>query len=346
MLWNDSFELPLIQFLFFWHSQLGDPCQLPPTVRSGGSNSPLAVSLMSRLAAALPPPSTGGHQNRDNDFNTQYLSSLPIKKARSHFHLMGSDGKQQESYRKRYSGSNLLSIQYRMHPSIAAFSSAMLYDSLLLTPSFLANTRQFPRVFSASMPCDDNELCVRMVDVGGNNERKGALKGYSKAMTVGPQSELFGEKRQTSYWNEPEAEVVVGLVKEAVAASVGDPSSPQSIGVVTPYSAQVDLIKKKIAEDEDVMASLKKLSIEVEVKTVDGYQGRERDLIIFSTVRSNRNGNIGFLRDWRRLNVSLTRAKSGLIIVGDQETLSGGDRHWGAFMKWCNEVNCIFPVRS
>ena len=300
---------------------------------------------MSRLAAALPPPSTGGHQNRDNDFNTGYLNSLSIKKARSHFQLMGSGGKQQESYRKRYSGSILLSIQYRMHPSIAAFSSAMLYDSLLLTPSFLANARQFPRVFSASMPCDDNELCVRMVNVSGNNERKGALKGYSKAMSVGPQFEFFGEKQQTSYWNEQEADVVVGLLKEAVAASVGDPSSPRSIGVVTPYMAQVDLIKKKIAENEDILSSLKKLETEVEVNTVDGYQGRERDLIIISTVRSNRKGNIGFLRDWRRLNVSLTRAKSGLIVVGDQETLSG-DRHWGSFLKWCNEVSCIFPPKG
>ena len=300
---------------------------------------------MSRLAAVLPHPNVGGQPNRDKHFNTQYLSSLSIKKARSHFHLLGSSEKEEESYRKRYSGSVLLSVQYRMHPSIAALPSAIIYDGLLSTPAFLANARQFPRVFSASMPCDDNELCVRMVDVGRNNERKGALKGYSKAMTAGPQSAFFGEKQQTSYWNLQEAKVVVALVKEAVAAAVGDPSSPRSIGVVTPYMAQVDLVKKKLAEDEDVMSSLKKLSIEIEVKTVDGYQGRERDLIIFSAVRSNRNGSIGFLRDWRRLNVSLTRAKSGLIVVGDQETLSGGDRHWAAFLKWCSENKCIFPPR-
>ena len=71
------------------------------------------------------------------------------------------------------------------------------------------------------------------------------------------------------------------------------------------------------------------------------YQGRERDLIIFSAVRSNRQGRIGFLSDWRRMNVALTRAKSGLVVLGDAETLKDGDRHWSAFVHWCEQMDCL-----
>ena len=74
----------------------------------------------------------------------------------------------------------------------------------------------------------------------------------------------------------------------------------------------------------------------IEVRTVDGYQGREKELIVVSTVRSNSEGRVGFLSDWRRLNVAITRAGSGLVIVGDSKTLSN-DAHWRAFIDWCKE---------
>lgn len=71
----------------------------------------------------------------------------------------------------------------------------------------------------------------------------------------------------------------------------------------------------------------------IEVRSVDGYQGREKDAIVFSAVRSNRLGRVGFLKDWRRLNVALTRARNGIIVVGDSRTLRY-EANWRAFIDW------------
>eukprot|EP00903_Cladosiphon_okamuranus_P006318 g6193.t1 len=71
-----------------------------------------------------------------------------------------------------------------------------------------------------------------------------------------------------------------------------------------------------------------------EIASVDGYQGREKEVIILSAVRSNRGGRVGFLADWRRLNVAITRARRGVVVVGDPDTLKK-NRHWRAFLQWC-----------
>lgn len=79
---------------------------------------------------------------------------------------------------------------------------------------------------------------------------------------------------------------------------------------------------------------------QIEVKTVDGFQGREKTVIVFSAVRSNAEGKVGFLSDWRRLNVAITRAKNGLIVVGDANTLKH-DENWRAFINWCEGNGCL-----
>lgn len=78
----------------------------------------------------------------------------------------------------------------------------------------------------------------------------------------------------------------------------------------------------------------------LEVRSVDGFQGREKDVIVISAVRSNRQGRLGFLKDWRRLNVAITRARSGLIVVGDFNTLIH-DSNWKAFIDWCKNEGCF-----
>jgi superfamily I DNA and/or RNA helicase len=313
---------------------LGDPCQLPPTVRSGQST-PLSLSLMERLAATLPAPSVSSPvDNTIKDIS--FLDTLPVKQAMSLLRSRERGERQQSSYRKRFAGSLLLSIQYRMHPSIAAFPSAIFYDGLLSTPSVLAGQRSFPRVLKSMMPCGDPNMCVRVIDVGGRgNERRGMPPGFSRTVFGSSPSSLDG---QTSYWNEPEAQRVLSLIKDVLAEA--DPEV-KTIGVVTPYNAQVQLIKGMIASDPDIQEKMGRLTATIEVKSVDGYQGRERDLIIFSAVRSNRQGMIGFLHDWRRMNVALTRAKSGLVVIGDLTTLTEADKYWDAFGKWAAGVRCV-----
>merc|ERR1711948_28205 len=78
----------------------------------------------------------------------------------------------------------------------------------------------------------------------------------------------------------------------------------------------------------------------LEVASIDAFQGREKELIIFSAVRSNRHGNVGFLADWRRLNVMITRARRGLIVVGDVNTLRTNDI-WGRWLTWAEEQGVI-----
>jgi hypothetical protein len=316
---------------------LGDPCQLPPTVKSRQAPG-LSVSLMERLAATLPHPSVSNPLDSTIK-DTSYLEALPMKQAKSLLRARGANEEvPQASYRKRFSGSLLLSLQYRMHPSIAAFPSAIFYDGLLSTPSFMADERSFPAVLKRAMPCADSDMGVRLIDVGGRgNERQGMPSRFTRTV-FGSAAGPLSLEDQTTYWNEPEAECVVSLVKDII----GDKEREvRSLGVVTPYNGQVQLIKSMIANDSDLRKMVTENPVSIEVKSIDGYQGRERDVIIFSAVRSNRHAKIGFLNDWRRMNVALTRAKSGLVVIGDLDTLSEADKHWDALCKWAAGVRCI-----
>ena len=109
-------------------------------------------------------------------------------------------------------------------------------------------------------------------------------------------------KDSKSIINKTEADIAVKLANDYLNVGLEE----TDIGIISPYADQVKIIQDRTP---------------VEVKTVDGFQGREKEIIIISTVRSNEDGNIGFLKDLRRLNVAITRAKRKLIIIGNINTL-------------------------
>ena len=122
-----------------------------------------------------------------------------------------------------------------------------------------------------------------------------------------------------SYKNNLESEIVLEIINMYLDKKI----NPQDIGVISPYSKQVRLIKEKTKN--------------ISVKSVDGFQGGEKDIIIISLVRSNEEKNIGFLDDMRRLNVSLTRAKKKLIVIGNKETLQSNN-DYKEFIEFCELI--------
>jgi superfamily I DNA and/or RNA helicase len=118
-------------------------------------------------------------------------------------------------------------------------------------------------------------------------------------------------KGSNSYDNPVEMEILLDIVDEALKSKL----KPKDLAVIAPYKDQVDLFKKHNNIEN------------LEINTVDGFQGREKEVILISLVRSNSHNNIGFLRDLRRLNVALTRAKRKLIIIGDSSTIEKNETY-------------------
>ena len=187
----------------------------------------------------------------------------------------------------------LLTTQYRMHPSISEFPNTHFYQGLLEDG---VSTDQRPAPMGMLWP--DWESPIALVPVDGDE-----LLSPDGASKENPAEASWAVK------------ILIGLVE-------GGEVDLSDIGIVTPYAGQVRAIRDMIPE------SLQS----VEVRTVDGYQGREKDVIIFSCVRSNKDGNVGFLSDPRRLNVALTRSRRGLVVVGDPETLRS-DENWRSWIE-------------
>ena len=196
-------------------------------------------------------------------------------------------------------GPMLLDTQYRMHPAISDFPNRTFYEGRLVD-GITAADRPNP----AGLLWNDWEVPMAFLPVNG-----GELLSPDGASKENP----------------AEAGWVAKILENLLQA--GD-LEEEDIGIITPYAGQVRAIRDALPE----------LYESVEVHTVDGYQGREKEVIIFSCVRSNSDGTVGFLSDARRLNVALTRAKRGLIVIGDPDTLRN-DETWASWLDYIRGRN-------
>ena len=184
----------------------------------------------------------------------------------------------------------LLTVQYRMNQDIMSFSSRWFYHSRLQAAPEAGHRQVIPL-----------DTPLTWIDTS-------ALDYEEK------------ENRYRSRSNSQEARLVIKTLRDYI-----EMISPQKIeservdfGIITPYRGQARLIRRLLK----MQHYFRRLKRHITVGTVDGFQGQERDVIVISLVRDNAEGNIGFLRDLRRMNVAITRARMKLIIVGNAQTLS------------------------
>ena len=205
----------------------------------------------------------------------------------------------------------LLKIQYRMNEEIMRFSSDWFYHG---------EVESAPQIKYRSILEDDSP--ITWIDTS-NEENQVTIEGDDVAS---------GEKRDDMNFHEQFVGESFGRINKAEAnltlltlaeylTQVGKRRVLEEsidVGIISPYRAQVQYLKRLLKKYEFFKPYRRLIS----VNTVDGFQGQERDVILISLVRSNDEGQIGFLKDLRRMNVAMTRARMKLIILGDKSTMT------------------------
>lgn len=185
----------------------------------------------------------------------------------------------------------LLKMQYRMNEQIMKFSSEWFYHGMVESAPTVSHRGildyDTPMMWIDTAECDGKEEFV-----GENFGRINRAEAELTLQTLQQYLEKIGKQR---------------ILEESI-----------DVGIISPYRAQVQLLRKELRKREFFRPYRHLLT----VNTVDGFQGQERDIILISLVRSNDGGDIGFLRDLRRMNVAITRAHMKLIILGSSETMT------------------------
>ncbi|XP_047063773.1 helicase sen1-like [Lolium rigidum] len=210
-------------------------------------------------------------------------------------------------------GKHLLNVQYRMHPKISRFPVVTFYDGKIFDGPNVTN-KSYEKRFLAS----DVFGSYSFINVDGGHET----------------TEKHGRSLKNTIEAAAVSRIVQRLFKESFSTGI-----KISVGVVSPYNAQVRAINEKLGKSYN-----KHEGFSVKVKSVDGFQGAEEDIIIISTVRSNKAGSVGFLTNMQRTNVALTRAKHCLWIVGNGMTLSNSKSVWQKIVKDAQDRGCYFDA--
>lgn len=201
-----------------------------------------------------------------------------------------------------------LQVQYRMHPALSEFPSNMFYEGDLQNG------------------VNDVERVLPGVEIPWPNPSKPMFFLVNNGI-----EEMSGSG--TSFLNRTEGATVEKFVTMLLKTGI----TPDQIGVITPYEGQRAFLVAYMQRNGPLRSELYR---DIEVASVDSFQGREKDFIILSCVRSNEVQGIGFLRDPRRLNVALTRAKYGVTIVGNAKLLVRNPL-WNALLSHFQQRDCI-----
>ncbi len=207
----------------------------------------------------------------------------------------------------------MLEVQYRSPERLNHFPSVEFYEGRLRSSA--AHTHALEKLTRSAFPWPQEDGIIPSVFIQCSAEED--MGRMSKSNTV--QVEVV--------------EHIVSLLTDIVVEKQGESAeSDISLTVLTPYTRQVQNLRQRLPSS-------------ITISTIDSFQGRESDVVIFSTVRSNADSDIGFLSDRRRLNVMWTRARLALIIVGDRRTLTA-DMLWQRALDACTEVDIGFVPKT
>ena len=198
---------------------------------------------------------------------------------------------------------NLLRTQYRMNEAIMGFSNQRFYANHLIADQTVAGHKIE----------GDPEPSVVFIDTAGADCEEEVQVAYQSKFNEGE----FNILREHLYQllDHCSAQGIIPL---------------PSIALISPYREQVNVMRSLIKED------IKLADLPFAINTIDGFQGQERDIVYISLVRSNRNCEIGFLKDYRRMNVAMTRARKKLVVVGDSATI-GADDFYASFLEYVEQ---------